>query len=303
MFNKTSITIGPHTTDAEKKGNILLEECKTFFLKNKLAAVSLTIFLIFIVIAIIAPFIIPYPDDISKAVHPSEKLLPPSLGHFFGTDEMGRDIFSRVLYGTRISYYIAAIVIILSLAIGLILGLVSGYAGGWVDTIIMRICEIFLSFPPLLLSIALVSVLGASINNMVVAIALTWWPWFARLIRDQVIEVKERGFVEAARSMGISPLSIIFKHITPNILPVIIVQVSTSFGSVIITAASLSFLGLGAHAPMPEWGLMISTGRNYFLDSWWYVTFPGLFILVTVMITNFIGDGIRDYLNPKERER
>lgn len=297
------MTIGSHSTGLKKNKSMLLEEIKTFSIKNKLATASLILFLIFIFIAIMAPFIIPYPDDILKAVHPSEKLLPPSLDHFFGTDEMGRDIFSRVLYGTRISYYIATFVIILSLAIGLVLGLISGYAGGWVDTIIMRVCEIFLGFPALLLSIALVSVLGASINNMILAIAITWWPWFARLIRDQVIQVKERGFVEAAQSMGIKPITIIFKHITPNILPVIIVQASTSFGSVILTAASLSFLGLGAHAPTPEWGLMINTGRNYFLDSWWYVTFPGLFILVTVMITNFIGDGIRDYLNPKEREK
>jgi peptide/nickel transport system permease protein len=229
------------------------------------------------------------------------KLLPPQAAHPFGTDEMGRDVFLRVLYGARLSFQLAFVVILISSAIGISYGLVSGYFGGVVDTVMMRLCEIFLSFPSLLLAIAIVSVLGPSLTNTAISIALSWWPWFARLIRNETVSLKSRGFVEAARAMAVSPVRILYDHILRNTIPVIIVQVSLSFGSVILTAASLSFLGLGVQSPLPEWGLMVSTGKNYFLSGWWYVTFPGIFIFITVMAFNFFGDGLRDFYDPKTR--
>ncbi|RNB81206.1 ABC transporter permease [Brevibacillus fluminis] len=274
-----------------------------YFLKtNKLALIGVVLIVILILFALLAPLIATYPQDVYEQMHLENKLLPPSFDHYFGTDEMGRDIFSRVLFGTRISFEIGVIAISLSILIGVPLGLIAGYFGGWIDEVIMRICDIFLSFPSLLLAIAIVALLGPSISNMMIAIALSWWPWYTRLIRSQAISVKERGFVEAAKSMGVSPFRIILRHVFPNSLSPVIVQASMDFGSIILTAASLSFLGLGAQAPTPEWGLMISIGRNFFLTSWWYVTIPGMFILLTVMAFNFLGDGLRDYLDPKIRD-
>jgi peptide/nickel transport system permease protein len=276
-------------------------EFMIFLIHNKLCFVSLVLILLLIFIALFAPLLVPYARDIANEVHLENKLLPPSADHLFGTDEMGRDVFSRVIYGTRLSFQMAFVVILISSAIGISYGLVSGYFGGMIDTVMMRLCEIFLSFPSLLLAIAIVSVLGPSITNTAISIALSWWPWFARLIRNETISIKGRGFIEAARTMAVSPVRILYDHILRNTIPIIIVQISISFGSVILTAASLSFLGLGIQPPLPEWGLMVSTGKNYFLSGWWYVTFPGIFIFITVMAFNFLGDGLRDFYDPKTR--
>ncbi|UFJ40771.1 ABC transporter permease [Brevibacillus humidisoli] len=281
----------------------LAQEFGYFLWTNKLALVGFIVIVILLIIALFAPLIAPYPEDIYDEVHLENKFLPPSADHWFGTDEMGRDIFSRVVYGTRISFEIGLTAIALSLVIGVPLGLIAGYFGRWVDEVIMRVCDIFLSFPPLLLAIAIVALLGPSITNMMIAISLSWWPWYTRLIRSQAVSIKERGFVEAAKTIGVSSPRIIARHVLPNSLSPVIVQASMDFGSIILTAASLSFLGLGAQAPTPEWGLMISIGRNFFMTSWWYITFPGLFILLTVMAFNFLGDGLRDYLDPKTRDR
>jgi peptide/nickel transport system permease protein len=279
---------------------MLLEFLK--FLKGNLfPLIALIVLGILLFIAIFAPLIVPYRGDIMTEVHMENKLLPPSPEHLFGTDEMGRDIFSRILYGTRLSFEMAFAVIALSSLIGISYGLAAGYFGGKVDVVMMRICEIFFAFPSLLLAIAIVSILGPSITNMALAIALSWWPWFARLIRNETLSIKQRGFVEAAKTMGASTASILVRHILRNTLPIIIVQLSISFGSVVLTAASLSFLGLGVQPPLPEWGLMISTGKNYFLTGWWYVTFPGIFIFLTVIACNFLGDGLRDFYDPKTR--
>jgi peptide/nickel transport system permease protein len=276
-------------------------EFMRFLIHNKLCFAGLILILLLIFIALFAPLLVPYTRDIMNEVHLEDKLLPPSASHPFGTDEMGRDVFSRVLYGARLSFQMAFVVILISSAIGIAYGLVSGYFGGMIDTVMMRIGEIFLSFPSLLLAIAIVSVLGPSITNTAVSIALSWWPWFARLIRNETVAIKGRGFIEAARTMAVNPWRILYSHILRNAIPVIIVQISISFGSVILTAASLSFLGLGVQPPLPEWGLMVSTGKNYFLSGWWYVTFPGIFIFITVMAFNFFGDGLRDFYDPKTR--
>ena len=190
-----------------------------------------------------------------------------------------------------------------SLAIGIPLGAIAGSVGGWVDNVIMRVTDVFLSFPPLLLAIALVALLGSSLTNAIVAIAISWWPWYTRLVRGQAVSMKERKFVQAAETIGTSRTKIIFKHILPNCISPIIVQASMDLGGVIMTIASLSFLGLGAQAPTPEWGLMISTGRSYFPDKWWCCIFPGLAIFVTVLCFNLLGDAIREILDPKTRKK
>jgi peptide/nickel transport system permease protein len=277
-------------------------EVRFFFQTNKLAFWGFIIIVLLILLAILAPMIVPYRGDVTAETHVENKFLPPSGGHLFGTDELGRDLFSRVIFGTRISFQIGLIAIGLSIAIGIPLGLIAGYYGKWLDEIIMRISDIFLSFPPLLLSIAISALLGPSIINMMIAISISWWPWYTRLIRGQVVSLRERGFVEAAKSFGVPSGKIIWRHILPNSLAPVIVQVSMDFGSIILTAASLSFLGLGAQPPEPEWGLLVNIGKNYFLTNWWYVTFPGLFIFTSVMAFNLFGDGLRDYLDPKTRD-
>ena len=217
-----------------------------------------------------------------------------------GTD-VGKIIFQQGKFNLSIKLGISALV--LAVLIGIPLGAIAGSVGGWVDNVIMRITDVFLSFPPLLLAIALVALLGSSLTNAIVAIAISWWPWYTRLVRGQAVSMKERKFVQAAETIGTSRAKIIFKHILPNCISPIIVQASMDLGGVIMTIASLSFLGLGAQAPTPEWGLMISTGRSYFPDKWWCCIFPGLAIFITVLCFNLLGDAIREILDPKTRKK
>lgn len=270
--------------------------------RNKLSLMALIILIVLLLAALFAPAIIPYPEDLADATHTAIKLQPPSAEHLMGTDELGRDIFSRVVYGARVSLSAALSAVGLALLIGIPLGAIAGSFGGWVDNVIMRITDVFLSFPPMLLAIAMVAVLGSSLNNAVLAISMSWWPWYTRLIRGQAISVKERKFVQAAETIGTSRMKIIFKHIIPNCISPVIVQASMDIGGVILTVASLSFLGLGAQLPTPEWGLMISMGRRFFPDSWWYCIFPGLAIFITVLCFNLLGDAIREILDPKTRK-
>lgn len=279
-----------------------LRESLYLIARNKLSLTALIILVLLIVGALLAPYIIPYPEDLADATHTQIKLQAPSLEHLMGTDELGRDILSRVVYGARVSLSAALAAVGLSLVIGIPLGAIAGSFGGWVDNLIMRITDVFLSFPPLLLAIAMVAVMGSSLNNAILAIALSWWPWYTRLIRGQAISVKERKFVQAAETIGTGRMKIIFKHIIPNCISPVIVQASMDIGGVILTVASLSFLGLGAQLPTPEWGLMISMGRRFFPDSWWYCIFPGLAIFVTVLCFNLLGDAIREILDPKTRK-
>lgn len=270
--------------------------------RNKLSLIALIVLIALILLAVLAPVIIPYPEDLADAAHTSISLRPPSAEHLMGTDELGRDIFSRVVYGARVSLTAALAAVGLALVIGIPLGAVAGSFGGWVDNVIMRVTDIFLSFPPLLLAIAMVAVLGSSLNNAILAISLSWWPWYTRLIRGQAISIKERKFVQAAETIGTGRMKIIFRHIIPNCISPVIVQASMDIGGVILTVASLSFLGLGAQLPTPEWGLMISMGRRFFPDSWWYCIFPGVAIFITVLCFNLLGDAIREILDPKTRK-
>ncbi|HHY95910.1 MAG TPA: ABC transporter permease [Firmicutes bacterium] len=272
------------------------------FRRNRLTVAGTAVVLLFIAVALAAPWLAPYPGDADKEVHPERALLAPSLEHPFGTDELGRDLLSRVIFGSRISLTIGVIAIGLALLIGVPIGLVAGFFGGTVDEVLMRVTDVFMSFPPLLLSVAICAMLGPSITNAMISIGIAWWPWYTRLIRGQALSVRERGFVEAARAAGVKPWVVIVRHILPNTVAPVVVQASMDFGSVILTAASLGFLGMGAQPPSPEWGLLVSIGRSFFLNQWWYVTFPGLAIFLAVLAFNLVGDGIREIADPRTRE-
>ncbi len=280
-----------------------IQESLYLLTRNHLSFFALILLCVIVLLALFAPFIVPYPQDIADEAHIADKFLAPNAAHWFGTDELGRDVFSRVVYGGRVSLSTAVLTVGISLLIGVPLGAIAGTLGGRVDNIIMRITDIFLSFPPLLLAISLVAILGSSLTNAILAIAISWWPWYTRLVRGQAISIKERKFVQAAETIGTSRYKIIFKHIVPNCISPVIVQASMDMGGVILTVASLSFLGLGAKAPTPEWGLMISTGRTYFPDMWWCCIFPGLAIFITVLCFNLLGDAAREILDPKTRKR
>jgi peptide/nickel transport system permease protein len=266
---------------------------------NPLLTVGAAIVLLIVVVAIFAPLIAPFPGDAGTATNPFEVLKAPSAAHWFGTDQVGRDIFSRVLFGARVSPVIAIIVLAIACLVGVPLGVAAGFLGGWIDELIMRVTDVFLAFPPLLLALALAAVLPASLTSVTIAIAAVWWPWYVRLIRGQAASVAGRPYVEACRALGISRLRIIFRHILPNSITPVLVQVSLDVGGVILTASALSFLGLGAQDPVPDWGLMVSEGQRYFTPDWWLVTFPGLVILMTAFAFNLLGDGLRDLLDPK----
>jgi peptide/nickel transport system permease protein len=252
-----------------------------------------------VVVAVLAPLLAPFPGDAGTATNPFAVLHPPSAQHWFGTDNVGRDILSRVLYGARISPLIAFIVLLIAGAIGIPLGLAAGYFGGWLDEVIMRVTDIFLAFPPLLLALAFAAVLPATLTTVIIAIAISWWPWYVRLIRGQAASVTGRPYIEACRALGIPRRRIILRHILPNSITPLIVQMSLDVGGVILTASALSFLGLGPQDPIPDWGLMVSEGQAYFPTAWWVVTFPGIAILLTAFAFNLLGDGLRDLLDPK----
>lgn len=266
---------------------------------NPLLVVGAVLALLLIAAALLAPVLAPHPADAYSATHPLETLLPPSQEHWFGTDAVGRDLYTRVLYGARVSLAIAAVVILLAVLIGVPLGLAAGYFGGIVDQVLMRITDVFLAFPALLLSLALASVLSPSTRNATIAIALTWWPWYARLARGQAASVRGRPYVESAQALGLPQLRILVRHVLPNSVTPVIVQVSLDIGGVILTAAALSFLGLGAQDPTPEWGLMVSQGQAFFTTQWWLVTFPGVAILLAALSFNLLGDGLREVLDPR----
>jgi peptide/nickel transport system permease protein len=255
--------------------------------------------LLIVLVALLAPLVAPFPADAGSATHPEFALQAPSLHHLFGTDQVGRDVFTRVLYGARVSPLIALFVLAIACVVGIPLGVVAGYFGGVLDEVIMRVTDVFLAFPSLLLSLAFAAVLPPSLTSLTIAIAITWWPWYTRLIRGQAASVAGRPYVESCRALGIPAWRILLRHVLPNAVTPLIVQVSLDFGGVILTASALSFLGLGAQDPTPDWGLMVAEGQNYFTTQWWLVTYPGLAILLTALAFNLLGDGLRDVLDPR----
>ncbi|MDF0697558.1 ABC transporter permease [Rhizobium sp. MC63] len=272
------------------------------FTANRLAVVGLLIIVALLFIAAFANIIAthnPVVGDLRNA-----RLLPPGTGEFLlGTDDQGRDILSRLIYGSRLTLLVVMLVAVISAPIGLIVGTVSGYAGGWVDATLMRITDIFLAFPKLVLALAFVAALGPGIQNAIIAIAITSWPPYARIARAETLTVRRSDYISAVRLMGASPLRIIVRHVMPLCISSLIVRVTLDMAGIILTAAGLGFLGLGAQPPLPEWGAMIASGRRFILDQWWVAAMPGIAILIVSLGFNLLGDGLRDALDPKESGR
>ena len=268
------------------------------FTANPLAMVGLGIVLLLIVLAVLAPLIAPYDPLISLDLR-TQRLLPPSWTHTMGTDDQARDIFSRIVHGARITLLVVALVAVIATTIGLLVGTTSGYFGGWVDTILMRITDIFLAFPRLILALAFVAALGPGIENAIIAIAITSWPPYARLARAETLTIRNADHIAAIRLQGASSARIIWGHVTPLCLSSVIIRVTLDMAGIILTAAGLGFLGLGAQPPQQEWGAMIAGGRRFILDYWWVATMPGIAIFVVSLGFNLLGDGLRDVLDPK----
>jgi peptide/nickel transport system permease protein len=270
------------------------------FSRNRLAMAGLAIIVALMAAAALAPLIAPYAPNTPDL---SARLQPMSGEHWLGTDELGRDILSRIIHGSRLTLYVIVLVAVIAAPVGLLIGTVSGYAGGWLDTVLMRITDIFLAFPKLILALAFVSALGPGIENAIIAIAITAWPPYARIARAETITIRQADFIKAARLQGAGPLRLIWGHIVPLCLSSLTVRVTLDMAGIILTAAGLGFLGLGAQPPLPEWGAMISSGRKFMLDQWWVAAMPGVAIFVVSLGFNLLGDGLRDVLDPKSEGR
>ena len=282
----------------------VLREFWYYFSVNRGAVAGLVVFALIVLLALLAPVIAPYDPT---AQNRDALLVPPvweaggRAAYLLGTDAVGRDILSRLLFGAQYSLFVGVVVVVLAVSTGVVVGLIAGYFRGWVDTVIMRVMDVILAFPSLLLALVLVAILGPGLTNAMIAIALVLQPHFVRLTRASVMAEKEREYVVAARVVGAGPLRLMFRTILPNCLGPLIVQATLSFSSAILDAAALGFLGLGAQPPTPEWGTMLAEGREFVLRAWWVVTLPGLAILITVLAINLVGDGLRDALDPKMR--
>ncbi len=273
------------------------------FSRNRLSVIGLSIVILLMIVAITAPIWVPYPADVTGSVNMAARLKAPSAEHWFGTDDAGRDVFSRTIMATRTSFEVGIIILVVAIGIGVTLGAIAGYFGGWVNTVIMRFTDIMLTFPGIFLALALSAALGRGVVNAMLALSITWWPGYCRLVEAQMLKMREEDFVAGARAIGASNQRIIFRHILPNLLTAIIVKASMDFGFAVLSLASLGFIGVGVLPPEPDWGSMISAGRRFIPASWWYSTFPGLFMFVTVLAFNLLGDGLRDLLDPNATVR
>ena len=269
------------------------------FARNRASVAGLALVVAFLVVALVGPWIVPYPEDATGTVHLDRKLQAPSRAHWFGTDEVGDDVYTRVVLGARLSLQIGLVITVVAALIGVPLGVVAGSVRGALSEIIMRVTDIFLAVPALVLAVAVVAALGPGIVNAIIAVALVWWPGYVRLVQGKALAISQETYVEAARAVGMGRVRIVFVHVLPNCLSPIVIKASMDMGTAILTAASLGFIGLGAQPPFPEWGAMISHGRNYLPTWWWYSAFPGLAIYLTVLGFNLLGDGLRDLLDPK----
>jgi len=267
---------------------------------DRTAALGALLIMLLIAVAIAAPILSTHPADIAE-FHPPERLLGPSVDHFFGTDRMGSDIYSRILFGARITIAIAVIAIGVSVLIGVPIGLLAGYYRNWVSDALMRVSDIFLAVPQIVLAIAIAQTLGPSIENVILALSATYWPFWARLVYAETRSTLNETYIEASMALGASPWRVMLLHVLPNISSSVIVRTTIGMGGTILTAATLGFLGLGPPAPSPEWGRTIAESREFLPDAWWYATAPGLAIFLVVMGFNLLGDGLRDILDPRTR--
>lgn len=271
--------------------------------RDRLAVLGLVIVLLVVACAVFAPWIAPYPDDGAGLAQVADRNLPPSAQHLLGTDAVGRDVLSRVIYGATSAVTVPLVVVGLAIALGLPLGLLAGYRGGWLDETVMRVADMFLAFPPLLLAMVIVSLLGPSLWHAALALAISWWPWYARLVRGMTVSLRTRPFVEGARTLGLREPVVLMRHVLPNASSPILVQATVDVGTVILAVGALAFLGLGAQPPLADWGLMVAEGRVHILSHWWTSTFAGLAIFLAVLGFNLVGDALRNVLDPREVTR
>lgn len=270
-------------------------------LRDRLGAVGLLLIALLVLLALLGPWIAPYPGrDGTGAIDVPSAYLSPSISHPFGTDALGRDVYSRVILGARPALVVSLLVVGIAVLVGVPLGALAGYRRGRVDGLIMRTTDLFLAFPPLLLAMAIVAALGPGLEHAALALAISWWPWYARIARSIAVSLREQPFVDAARAIGVPDRRVVGRHIIPNALAPIVVQATIDIGTVILAAGSLAFIGLGARPPQPDWGLMVADGRTVILDQWWVATFPGLAIFVTVLAFNLVGDVLLRILDPRQ---
>jgi peptide/nickel transport system permease protein len=277
----------------------MMRRFRRALLADPLALAGVTVIGLLVVLALFGPWIAPYAGQGEGQSDVAARMLGPSLAHPFGTDGLGRDMLSRVIIGARPALVVSLLVVGLAMLIGVPLGALAGYRRGRIDALIMRVTDLFLAFPPLLLAMSIVAALGPGLDHAALALAISWWPWYARLARGTATSLRERPFIEAARSIGVSDVTILRRHIVPNSITPILVQATIDIGTVILAAGSLAFLGLGASPPTADWGLMVSDGRTYILDQWWLSAFPGLAIFVAVLAFNLVGDLLVDLLDPR----
>ncbi len=296
------IAVSEITKSARSARRAMLVEFWHYFSENRGAVIGLVFFVLLVLTAIFAPLVAPHGPTTTFT---DAKLVPPVWQEggrsefLLGTDAIGRDILSRLIFGSRLSLFVGVVVVAVALTSGIIIGLVAGFYRGWVDIVIMRLMDIILAFPSLLLALVLVAVLGPGLTNAMIAIALVYQPHFVRLTRASVLSERTKDYVVSARVAGAGPIRLMFKTILPNCLAPLIVQATLSFSTAILDASALGFLGMGAQPPTPEWGTMLAEAREFILRAWWVVTFPGIAILVTVLAINLVGDGLRDALDPK----
>ena len=266
-----------------------------------LSLAGLVLVLLLLLIALAGSWMAPYPEHITGGINTAMRFKPPSSAHWMGTNELGQDVLSLVLGGARTSLLTGMAVVLVAALVGTLIGALAGFLGGWTDELLMRLADLKLTLPGLILAMAVAAALGSGIGNMVFAIALSWWPGFARLVRGEVLAKREEVYVLAARALGASRMRILWRHVMPNILSPIVVKMSLDVGFAVLTVASLGFVGIGVKPPTPEWGLMLSTARGFMPDYWWTAIFPGLAIFVSVLSFNLLGDGLRDVLDPRSR--
>ena len=271
------------------------------FSQSKLSMLGAAMVAIVLFFTLFGTLLAPYPNHVAGAVDTASRFLAPSMAHPFGTNELGQDVLSLVMAGTTVSVLAAFSVVIIGTLIGTLVGAVAGFAGGWVDEILMRLTDLVLTIPSLILAMAIAAALGPGFGNMVIAIAMSWWPGYARLVRGEVLAAREEVYVTAARALGATPTRILLRHILPNTISPIIVKMSLDMGFAILTVAGLGFIGIGVRPPTPEWGTLLSISRSYMPDYWWTAMAPGMAMFLAVFGFNLLGDGLRDLLDPKAR--
>lgn len=290
----------PLSIPTESESTRTLRHVCSVIVRDPLSLMSTIIIVLFVMVAIFANQIAPYPLEGAGKTNADNSLLPPSSEHILGTDKLGRDMFSRIVVGARPALMVPIGVVFFAILIGTPLGALAGYKGGWVDEVIMRITDLFLAFPSLLLAMAITSALGRGLDKAAIALVVSWWPWYTRIARGVAVSLRERYFVEAAQAVGVSDAVIIFRHILPNTISPILIQATVDLGTVILAMGGLAFLGLGTQPPSPDWGLMVSEGRELILNQWWVATYAGLAIFIVVLAFNLLGDTLRDIFDPRQ---